>query len=148
MLPDLLPATTDSPEETRALGKALSSSLGPGSIVALYGDLGAGKTRLVMGLCEGLGIDPAAVTSPTFSLINEYRGPEHTVYHFDAYRLKRLGEFLALGYEEYFFGDGITVIEWSERIEELLPHDAIRLRMTHAGAQTRRIEELQISTRT
>lgn len=134
--------TTHTPDETRALGRTLSDHLETGAIVALYGDLGAGKTQIVTGICEGLGIDPSVVTSPTFSLINEYRGRHSAVFHFDAYRIKRLSEFLALGYEEYFFGDGICVIEWPERVEDLLPAGTIRLQLTHVGPEARRIEEV------
>lgn len=139
MLKGIVPADTDSPEATQALGRSLGTMLSPGDIVALYGDLGAGKTRIAKGICEAFGIDPETVTSPTFTLINEYRGEGIDVYHMDAYRLKTLAEFLRLGYEDYFFGGGITLIEWPERVEEVLPDETIRLRIEHRGQNTRHI---------
>ncbi|MDX1741926.1 MAG: tRNA (adenosine(37)-N6)-threonylcarbamoyltransferase complex ATPase subunit type 1 TsaE [Rhodothermales bacterium] len=131
---------TTSPEETVQLGSTLAGRLKPGSIVALYGDLGSGKTHLTKGICAGLGIDPEHVTSPTFALINEYRGGRMPVYHFDTYRLKNLAEFMALGYEDYFEGDGVCLIEWPEPIESLLPNDVIRIRLKHGGGDRRAIE--------
>jgi tRNA threonylcarbamoyladenosine biosynthesis protein TsaE len=138
MLSDLLPVDTASPEETVALGRRLAEGLAPGTVVALYGDLGAGKTHLAKGLCAGLGVAPDAVTSPTFTLVQEYSG-RLPVYHFDAYRIDRLAELYDLGYEEYFFGDGVSLVEWPERVEPLIPEDALRLRLTHLGEDRRRI---------
>lgn len=138
---DVLPATTTSPEETTALGHQLAAHLHPGDIVALYGDLGAGKTHLVKGICAACGIPEAAVTSPTFTIVNEYPGERFPLYHFDAYRIERVEEFFELGYEEYFFGDGVCLIEWPERVEPLLPEETIRLRLEHLGATERRIVE-------
>lgn len=136
---DLLPTETGSPAETLALGRRLAERLAPGTVVALYGDLGAGKTHLAKGLCAGLGVAPEAVTSPTFTLVQEYDG-RLPVFHFDAYRLDDPAAFYDLGYEEYFFGDGVSVVEWPERVEALIPADALRLRLTHAGETQRRIE--------
>lgn len=136
---DLLPAETTSPEETLVLGKRLAAYLQPGDIVALYGDLGAGKTHLVKGICAALGVPAASVTSPTFTLVNEYAGVRFPIYHFDAYRIERVEEFFELGYEEYFFGDGVCLLEWPERVEPLLPDETLRLRLTHEGATLRRI---------
>lgn len=138
-LADLLPADTGSPDETVALGRRLAARLEPGDVLALYGDLGAGKTHLAKGICAGLGVPPAAVTSPTFTIVNEYAG-SLPVYHFDAYRVERPEEFFEFGYEDYFFGDGVCVVEWPERVEALIPEHAIRLRMTHLSADMRRIE--------
>ncbi len=138
---DVLPATTASPEETTALGHQLAAHLHPGDIVALYGDLGAGKTHLVKGICAACGIPEASVTSPTFTIVNEYPGDRFPLYHFDAYRIERVEEFFELGYEEYFFGDGVCLIEWPERVEPLLPEETIRLRLEHLGATERRIVE-------
>ncbi len=143
-MPDLaalLPAETASPEETVALGRRLAAHLEPGDVLALYGDLGAGKTHLVKGICAGLGVPPAAVTSPTFTIANEYDG-DLPVYHLDAYRVERPEEFFELGYETYFFGDGVCLVEWPERVEALIPDDAIRLRLTHGGGDRRTIERL------
>jgi tRNA threonylcarbamoyladenosine biosynthesis protein TsaE len=138
-LADLLPAETASPAETMALGRKLAEGLRPGDVLALYGDLGAGKTHLAKGVCAGLGIAPEAVTSPTFTIAQEYEG-RLPVYHLDAYRIERLAEMAELGYETYFFGDGVALVEWPERIEPLLPDYTIRLRLTHLGEDRRRIE--------
>jgi|SRR5690606_25682359 len=135
----LLPAETDSPEATKALGARLAAGLGPGDVVALYGDLGAGKTHLVQGLCAALGVPEAAVTSPTFTLVNVYQGRDFPVYHVDAYRIRHADEFFEMGYEEYFYGDGLTLVEWPERVEDLLPPATLRLRLTHLGENRRRI---------
>lgn len=136
---DLLPAETRSPHATISLGRRLASRLKPGDVVALYGDLGAGKTILVRGICQELGVDPQDVTSPTFTILHEYTGGAMPVYHFDAYRIERVEEFFELGFEEYFFGDGVTVIEWAERVETLLPKTAVRIHLAHEGADLRRI---------
>lgn len=137
----LLPAESSSAAETERLGARLARLLRPGDVVALYGDLGAGKTHLSKGLCAGLDIDPARVTSPTFTIVNEYHG-RLPVYHVDAYRINHLEEFFELGYDTFFFGDGLTIIEWPSRVEALIPAGAIRLRLTHAGGDQRRIEHV------
>lgn len=103
---------TNSPAETRRLGEKLGKLLAPGDLIALTGELGAGKTLLVQGIAAGMGIE-ATVTSPTFLIIKEYPG-KIPLYHMDAYRLAGPEELLALGYEEYFFGQGVTVIEWAD----------------------------------
>lgn len=139
-LRDLLPALSKSTEETREVGRRVASVVESGSIVALYGDLGSGKTLVAKGICEGLGVDGDEVTSPTFSLINEYRGGRLPVYHVDTYRLESLEEFMALGYEDYFFGDGVTIVEWADRVEPLIPPTALRIRLAHVAADQRRIE--------
>jgi tRNA threonylcarbamoyladenosine biosynthesis protein TsaE len=136
---DILPVDSSSPEATMDLGRRLGAHMQPGDIVALYGDLGAGKTHLVKGLCAAQGIDPAVVNSPTFTLVNEYDGRAFPLYHFDAYRLERIEQLYDIGYEDYFFGAGVCVIEWPERIEEALPPEAARLHLTHVGASRRRI---------
>lgn len=115
--------TTNSESETKYLAKSLAPHLRPGDIISLTGDLGAGKTRFVQGLAEGLGIDEA-VTSPTFVIIKEYRG-RLPLYHFDVYRLAGPAELVPLGCDEYFFGVGVTVIEWGDKITELLPEDRL-----------------------
>jgi tRNA threonylcarbamoyladenosine biosynthesis protein TsaE len=134
-----LPARTDSAAATVALGARLAAALEPGDVVALYGDLGAGKTHLAKGICEGLGIDPMSVTSPTFTIVQEYAG-RLPVYHVDAYRINRIEEFFELGYDSFFFGEGVTLIEWPERVEPLIPAGAIRLRLAHAGGDGRTVE--------
>jgi tRNA threonylcarbamoyladenosine biosynthesis protein TsaE len=105
-----------SPEETLRLGKYLSSSLIPGDIILLFGDLGAGKTHLTQGICNGLGLDKDAyIRSPTFTLINEYPG-RLPIYHIDLYRIDSQEEIYSLGLEEVLFNKGISVIEWGEKL--------------------------------
>ncbi len=109
-----------SPEETLELGKSLASKVVPGSVLALSGDLGAGKTTFVQGLALGLGIkDP--IQSPTYVFLNQYSGIM-PLYHFDLYRLKDEGDFFGLGFDEYFAAGGVCVIEWPERIPLSLPN--------------------------
>lgn len=135
-----LPRETTSEAETRALGAEVAPLLEPGDVVALYGDLGAGKTQLVKGICAALGVDPARVSSPTFTIVQEYAGRDGPLYHVDAYRITDPDEFFELGYEDYFYGDGICFVEWPERVEALLPEHTRRLRLTHGGGDRRRIE--------
>ncbi len=121
---------------TDALGARLAKLLPAGSVVALNGPLGAGKTRLVQALAAALGVTPGEVTSPTFVLINEYRG-RLPIYHFDAYRLRDDDEFLALGPEEYFDRHGVTLIEWAERVERCLPREYLQIDIESIGLSTR-----------
>lgn len=139
----LLPAETEGPDETRALGARLARALAPGDVVALYGDLGTGKTHLVQGLCAALGVPRHAVTSPTFTLVHEYAGGPFPLYHLDAYRIRDVNEFFELGYEEYFYGDGVCLVEWPARVEPLLPAHTIRLRLAHRGGDRRRVTLVQ-----
>ena len=129
--------TTISPEETEAAGAGLGATLKSGDVVALTGELGAGKTIFVQGLARALGVGTAA-TSPTFVLVNEYRG-RVPVHHVDAYRTTSLAELMDLGIEEMMDGDGITVIEWAERVELLLPARAVRVRIAGVGDEPRTI---------
>jgi tRNA threonylcarbamoyladenosine biosynthesis protein TsaE len=123
-------------------GREFSKSLVPGAVVALVGDLGAGKTTLTRAIAEGLGVtDP--VTSPTFTIINEYGGGRLPLYHFDVYRLAGPGvdvyEALDnIGWEEYFYGEGVCVVEWADVIEDVLPLDAVRIRLTGTDSPSRR----------
>ena len=128
-----------SAEETIAFGRQLAGSLRAGDVLALTGDLGAGKTCLVKGLATGLGITHA-VTSPTFTLIHEYRGGRLPLAHIDLYRLATAGEAVNIGIEDYLGGTGVTVIEWAERIESLLPAQTKRIRLTALDETTRQIE--------
>ncbi|HEY5564538.1 MAG TPA: tRNA (adenosine(37)-N6)-threonylcarbamoyltransferase complex ATPase subunit type 1 TsaE [Rhodothermia bacterium] len=136
---DGLPALSRSPEETRSLAAHVASDLRPGDVVALYGDLGTGKTEFVRGACAALGVDSDDVSSPSFTIVNEYAGRSVAVYHVDAYRIKRPDEFFELGYQEYFDGEGICFVEWPERIEALLPRAVFRLGFEHRGSGERMI---------
>ncbi len=119
---------TKSSSETQKLAEMLALFLKTGDTISLTGDLGAGKTCFTQGLARGLGID-RKITSPTFTLIKEYMSTSSLpFYHFDVYRLKSLQEMLDIGYEEYFFGNGITVIEWGDRVAPLLPDDFLEIR--------------------
>ena len=127
----------DSPEATAAAGERLGARLGPGDVVGLTGVLGAGKTCFVQGLARGLGVSTPA-TSPTFVLVNEYRG-RLPVHHVDVYRTHTLTELLELGLEDLLGGDGVTVIEWADRCEALLPPRTIRVHIDGVGDEPRRI---------
>ncbi|MBA7582250.1 tRNA threonylcarbamoyladenosine biosynthesis protein TsaE [subsurface metagenome] len=116
---------TKSPEETKNLGKEVSKLTKPGDILAFYGELGAGKTCFIQGISQGLEVKDY-VTSPSFTIINEYQG-KVPIYHFDLFRLDNDEDILELGYEEYFYGEGLTVIEWAEKIEQLLPKKHLKV---------------------
>lgn len=112
-------------DATKEFGEKLGKLLKKGDIVCLNGDLGAGKTTLTKSIGLGLGVEEY-ITSPTFSLINEYKG-RLPVYHFDVYRLENVDELDDLGFDEYFFGGGVCIIEWAEKIEKMLPKEIIVL---------------------
>ena len=108
-----------SSEDTEKIAYELGQALKPGDVICLGGDLGAGKTVFAKGLAKGLGV-VTHVTSPTFTIINEYTG-RHKVYHFDVYRIEDPEEMYEIGFEEYVYGDGICIIEWADNIKEILP---------------------------
>lgn len=118
---------TKSPIETEKIGFKLGNLLKRGSIVLISGELGAGKTVLTKGIAKGMGIDDY-VTSPTFMIVNEHLG-DIPLYHFDVYRIDDYTELYDIGYEEYFYGDGVCVIEWPEKIKPLIPKENIFIRM-------------------
>ena len=126
-----------SPEETQAIGARLGARLRVGDVVACIGELGAGKTCFLQGLARGLGVE-TDVTSPTFVLVNQYRG-RLPVYHVDAYRTESLTELVDLGLEEMLHGDGVTVIEWADKLLPLLPPSTITVTITGLGDQPREI---------
>ncbi|MEM9186845.1 MAG: tRNA (adenosine(37)-N6)-threonylcarbamoyltransferase complex ATPase subunit type 1 TsaE [Planctomycetota bacterium] len=128
-----------SEHETEQLGTRLADVLPPGTVVSLVGTLGAGKTRLVQAVAAALGEPRAEVTSPTFVLVNEYTTARVPVYHFDAYRLRDDDEFLALGPDEYFESDGLTFVEWGDRVSACLPADAVRITIDVLEGQRRRV---------
>ena len=118
---------THSPEETRTLGAKLAEKLGPGAVVAFTGDLGAGKTAFVSGMAQGLGIRER-VTSPTFTIVNEYEGGRLPLFHFDMYRLHSADELFDIGWEDYLTRGGVCAVEWSENVEDAL-EDPIRVEL-------------------
>ena len=137
-----------SPEDTRHVGERLGARLGRGDVVACVGELGAGKTCFIQGLARGLGVT-GDVTSPTFVLVNHYRG-RLPVYHLDAYRTGSLTELVDLGLEEMLHGDGVTVIEWADKLLPLLPARTIHVHLSGLGDEPREIriqEPVSDSTR-
>ncbi len=119
---------SSSPEETFALGKRLGEQAKPGEIYCLDGDLGVGKTVFTQGFAEGLGIDEP-VNSPTFTIVQQYDCGRIPLYHFDVYRIGDVDEMDEIGYEDCFYGEGVCLIEWSQRIGEILPDDVVCIRI-------------------
>lgn len=109
--------------DTKLFAKALAPQLKPGDIIALIGDLGTGKTTLTQYIAYYLGINEN-ITSPTFNIVKEYENGKIPLYHFDVYRIKSLEDLFEIGYEEYFYGNGISIIEWADLIYEAIPEDA------------------------
>jgi tRNA threonylcarbamoyladenosine biosynthesis protein TsaE len=131
------PRTTSSTAETEKVGRELAATLEAGDVVLLYGDLGAGKTAFVRGLAEGLGVAPEEVSSPTFTLVQEYRGGRLTLFHVDLYRLDDPREIDDLGLDE-IADDGVLAIEWAEKLDaRLKPSRYIAVRIEHADGDTR-----------
>ncbi len=130
--------TSGSVEETLSIAAQYSKSVQPGDVICLEGNLGAGKTHFVKGFVTGFGISADDVSSPTFTIINEYDG-ERPVYHFDCYRLERPEEALEIGAEEYFYGDGVCIVEWPERILDLLPDHSKRITIRSLSENEREI---------
>ena len=126
-----------SEKETERIGEAIGQAAEPGTVVALIGDLGTGKTTLTKSIARGLGVTET-VTSPTFNIIREYKSGRIPLYHFDVYRIGDPDEMFELGYEEYFYGDGICVVEWADIIEELLPEDAVIIRIERGADEEER----------
>lgn len=128
------------PRETFHIGKVLGENLHAGDVVALVGELGAGKTCLTQGIARGLGIPESyQITSPTFTLMNEYPG-KIVLYHLDLYRLSGVGDLEELGYEEYFRGDGVLVIEWAEKIKDVLSDETLFVSFAYLDENKREID--------
>src|SRR5688572_6419776 len=128
---------SESETDTERLGQALAAAIPAGTVVALIGTLGAGKTRLVQAFAPAHGVPRDAATSPTFVLVNEYQG-RLPIYHIDAYRLRDEDEFLELGPEEYFDSAGVTFIEWADRVADCLPAERVEIRCEAVGETSRR----------
>jgi tRNA threonylcarbamoyladenosine biosynthesis protein TsaE len=125
-------------DQTIEYGRRFGRKLYAGNVIGLQGDLGAGKTTLVKGLAAAFGIEQHSVHSPTFSLINEYEG-RLPFYHMDFYRLEHVNEAIEIGAEDYFYGNGVCVIEWAEKIQEILPGQMIRITLENRGPNMRQI---------
>lgn len=126
-----------SPEETKKLGREVGKLAKPGDLLAFYGELGAGKTCFIQGISQGLEVKDY-VTSPSFTIVNEYQG-KIPIYHFDLFRLDHAEDILELGYEEYFYGEGLTVIEWAEKIEHFLPQEHLKIDIKFKDYSQRKI---------
>ena len=127
-----------SEQEVTEHGIRLGEEAMPGQVIALTGDLGAGKTTLTKAIARGLGVSEM-ITSPTFTIVKEYRSGRLPLFHFDVYRIGDIDEMYELGYEEYFYGDGLCVIEWADLIEELIPEDALRISIGYGSSEEERI---------
>ena len=127
-----------SPEETEAIGRRFAAGLKPGDVVALTGEIGAGKTTFVRGLAEGLGVEPRSVASPSFVLVREYRG-RIPLYHADLFRLEGLPDALTIGIEDFYGQGGVTVIEWADHVPDVLPEKHLEVRFEVVDAETRRL---------
>lgn len=133
---------THSEEETIAAGERFSQQLESGDVVALYGDLGSGKTRFVKGISRGLGVKET-VASPTFTIINEHRDGRFPLFHFDFYRLRSTAELDDIGFEEYIYGNGICLLEWADMIREKLPEKRFDVRCELGESEHDRIITIQ-----
>ena len=133
-----LSLTSNSPADTFSIARALGEALRPGDVVALYGDLGAGKTLFCKGVGEVLGIPSDRILSPTFTIVTEHAGPV-LLNHIDVYRLSSTRDADEIGMRELLSGDGVCLVEWAEKIEELLPTDCIRVTFTISGDDRREI---------
>ena len=125
-------------QETEEFGMELGRSARPGTVIALIGDLGTGKTTMTKSIARGLGVDDV-ITSPTFNIVKEYESGRLPLYHFDVYRIGDIDEMYELGYEEYFYGRGVSVIEWADLIEDILPEDAMIIRIEYGEKEGERI---------
>ena len=124
-------------EHIRETARTFIENIGESTVFAFYGKMGAGKTTFIKAICEELGVEDV-VTSPTFAIVNEYEG-ECPIYHFDFYRIKKLEEVYDMGYEDYFYGDGLCFIEWPEMMEELLPEGTIKVQIKENADGTRTV---------
>lgn len=128
-------------EDTNKIGKIIGENINKGTIICLDGDLGAGKTTLTQSIAKGLNIDDY-ITSPTFNIIKEYEG-RLNLYHMDVYRIEDISEMYDLGYEEFFYSEGVCVIEWSHKIKEILPNERIDIHILKGKADNDRIFKIR-----
>jgi tRNA threonylcarbamoyladenosine biosynthesis protein TsaE len=137
MQPNYLELISHSPEQTQRIGIRLGKFSQAGDVILLTGELGAGKTCLVQGIAWGLGVDDYA-SSPSFVLIKQYQG-RLSLYHIDFYRIDRVEEVIALGLEDYLYGDGISVVEWAEKGSAVLPEEHLLIKMEYLGENERKL---------
>ena len=126
-------------KETKSIGAKIAKRVKKGDIIFLYGDLGSGKTVLAKGIASGLGIDQRSIISPTFVLLREYDS-DLPLYHFDFYRLRSLKEIIPLGIEEYFYGNGLSVVEWPDRLGKFIPDEFLKVELKIKGNTIRYLE--------
>ena len=129
---------SNSAQETEALGERLAARLRPGDVIAYTGDLGAGKTAFTRGLARGLGV-VGRVTSPTFTIVNEYEGGRLPLFHFDLYRMDSPEELFDIGWEDYLARGGVCAVEWSENVADALERDTVRVDIRRGGEESRRV---------
>ncbi len=128
-------------KETFGIGEKIAKNLGKGDIVCLFGDLGSGKTVITKGIAAGLGIKKNKVVSPTFVLIRQHRTKNNMpFYHFDLYRLRDCQDVAGLGYEEFFYGGGISIIEWADRLKQFMPQECLKIKLSVKGKTSRLVE--------
>ena len=133
--------TINNLSEIGAAARQFAAGIKKGDVYAFYGSMGAGKTTFIKAVCDVLGVDDV-VTSPTFAIVNEYTSSVMSapIYHFDFYRIKKLEEVYDMGYEDYFYGNGVCMIEWPELVENLLPEDVIKVNITAGADDVRTIK--------
>ena len=136
-----------SPTQTLNIGKKLSKNLKAGDIICLFGDLGSGKTVLTKGIAHGLGVASRKISSPSFVILRCYKGKAQLLNHFDLYRLAHPRDILALGYEEYLYDQGISVIEWAQRLGDFLPRECLKIELNIKGAHERLLKISASGTR-
>jgi tRNA threonylcarbamoyladenosine biosynthesis protein TsaE len=129
-------------DETVMLGQSFSDSLHAGDVVALYGDLGSGKTRFAKGISKGLRVHEQ-VTSPTFVILNEHYGGKIPMYHFDFYRMRSLQELDEIGFDEYVYGSGVCIIEWADMVEQRLPEERFNIYFEQGTGETERMIRIE-----
>jgi len=130
-------------EETKKFGEQLASKLKAGDVIALVGEIGAGKTTLTQYIAGALGVKED-VTSPTFTIVKEYKSGRLPLYHFDVYRISDEEEMYNLGYEEYFYGDGVCIIEWADKIAGLIPKGSTVICISHGECENERIYDIDV----
>ena len=130
----------DSLDNIHVAAKEFIANMGTGKVFAFYGKMGAGKTTFIKAICEELGVNDV-ITSPTFAIVNEYTADNDApIYHFDFYRIKKLEEVYDMGYEDYFYGGNLCLLEWPELIEDILPEDVTKVTITEQEDRTRLVE--------